>query len=107
MKRLPGILLFILLLSACSSEEEKHADDLDKAINQLETRIELQKRVIIEQDEAMEIIKENIEASKAEGMKDKYRNDLHMKELMKERAAAKVMNMDSILVKLKEKKDEE
>ncbi len=111
--RLNGIVcLAFLVLLGCSGaseqdagEDEKGLKELNRAIEAIEDRRDAELRIVEEQGEMRDVLRENVSKAKSDGMREKIERDLRMKEISIERAERNLANQDSLLDQLRFKRD--
>jgi len=86
-------------------EDEKGLKDLDRAIEAIEDRRNAELRIVEEQTEMRNVLRENVDQAKSKGMREKIERELRMKEISIQRAKRNLANQDSLLNQLRFKRD--
>ncbi|MCA1764240.1 MAG: hypothetical protein ABR574_05950 [Cryomorphaceae bacterium] len=104
--------IVFLAFMGCSSGGEQDQDrgekglkELNRAIEAIEDRRDAELRIVEEQAEMRDVLRENVSKAKSDGMREKIERDLRMKEISIERAERNLANQDSLLFQLRLKRD--
>lgn len=109
-KALRKILYSIMLIFFCfgcspKSELEKNIEGIDKVIDGIEVRCEVENRIIKDESESLEILRSNYDKANSDGMREKVAREIRLKEAVIEKSKNSRFNQDKILEELRIKKD--
>ena len=109
--KLLRIFIYLVLISAtifgCSpkSEVEKQLDDIEKVIDGIKSRREVENQIIREEINSLKILQDNLESANSDGMREKIRSEIRLKESVIAKSKNNRQNQDRILEELKVKED--
>lgn len=107
--RLRNILLFAVLIwgTACTSKSQTQKDlkDINRVISGIEARQDMETRVIENEENTIRLLEENYKKVNSDGMRDKIRRDITMKESVIEKSKKNKVNQELILNQLYAKRD--
>lgn len=104
-------ILYIILLSVLSfgcsqkSEIEKHVEDIENVEEGIEVRQDMEEKIVIEENRALQILRENLAGANSDGMRDKVRREIRLKESVIEKSKNNLRNQEELLKNLRAKKD--
>jgi len=102
------ILMLTGVLASCSTSEnsaKQTIEDLNRAITAIEDRQEAEYRIINDHERMINILEQNIEQSRSEGMKEKIRNEINEKQIIIRDALKNLDNQEVVLSRLYAQKD--
>lgn len=103
-----SVLLPMGLISCVNQDkqpEDKTLKDLNRAIDAIEDRRDAEFRIVKEQNREIGILRQNLEHVNSDGMREKIREDIEMRQSAKWKAEKNIANQDTILSHLYWKRD--
>lgn len=104
-----GSILSPMGLISCVNQdkppEAKTIKDLHRAIDAIEDRRDAEFRIVQEQNREIGILRQNLERVNSDGMREKIREDIEMRQSAKWKAEKNIANQDTILSRLYGKRD--
>lgn len=107
---LSKLFYFVLVTVICfgcsqKSEVEEKIEAIDKVVEGIEVRCEVENRIITEESESVVILRSNYEKANSDGMREKVAREIRLKEAVIEKSQNSRLNQDKILEELRNKKD--